>query len=283
MSEKRTEHFPKAYDNEEFLHGPHARTLRILAEYLEPQMRLRQHKIRGTIVFFGSARALPPEEMEPEIERLKLNMATAELTAASEIEQQIRRTQRMTHYYEDAAKLSSLLTKHYMQQHDARDRLVVCSGAGPGIMEAANRGAAEAGGKTLGLGISLPFEQGANRWTDPKLTFEFHYFFMRKYWFMYLSRALVVFPGGFGTFDELFEVLTLLQTHKVRRRLPVVLYGSEYWSRVLNMEAMVDWGVISAPDVNLPHRSDTPEDAFNYLISEIHNFGEAETVEAAAE
>ncbi len=277
------QHYEKAYDNSEFLHGPQARTLRILSEYLEPQMRIRQNRIRGTIVFFGSARALRPDELAPEVERLKQEMVNGGSGEAEAIQQQITRLERMSRYYRDAVALSSLLTKHYMSQSDGRDRLVVCSGAGPGIMEAANRGAVEAGGKTLGLGISLPFEQGHNPWTDPKLTFEFHYFFMRKYWFMYLSRALVVFPGGFGTCDELFEVLTLLQTKKVSRKIPIVLYGREYWQKVIDFQTMIDWGVISAHDTDLMRICDDPKSAFEYLVDSIQTYAEPETVAGTAE
>lgn len=259
------------------MRGPHARSLRILSEYLEPQARIRQNKVRGTIVFFGSARALAPEDLTPAIAELNAKIAKAKTDEIAPLHAQIERMKRMTRYYSEAAELSSMLTKHYMHQQKREDRLVVCSGAGPGIMEAANRGATEAGGKTLGLGISLPFEQGHNKYTDPKLTFEFHYFFMRKYWFMYLSRALVVFPGGFGTCDELFEVITLLQTHKVKRQLPIVLYGSEYWDKALNFDAMVEWGVISPPDLSLLKRCDTPQDAYDYLTSQIDGDGDAET------
>ena len=274
---------PVAYLYPEFLESADGRPLRILAEYLEPLKRFREQKIQDTVVFFGSARVDSRERAERALKTLRARGVPG---ADSHYEAELRKTRKAVEwarYYEEARELSRLLTTWSRTLQSDNHRFVVTSGGGPGIMEAANRGAREAGGKTIGLNIRLPFEQGANRWTDPKLTFEFHSFFMRKYWFMYLSRALVVFPGGFGTFDELFEILTLLQTHKVRRRLPVVLYGSEYWSKVLNMDTMVDWGVISAPDVNLPHRSDTPEDAFDYLVSEIHNFGEAETGEAAAE
>ncbi len=275
--------FPKAYDNSEFLHGPQARALRILAEYLEPQARIRQNRIRGTIVFFGSARAPRPEELDPEVARLKAEMVNGGSGETEALQKQINRLERFARYYNDAVTLSGLLTKHYMKQSDGRDRLVVCSGAGPGIMEAANRGAMEAGGKTLGLGISLPFEQGHNKWTDPKLTFEFHYFFMRKYWFVYLARALVIFPGGFGTCDELFEVLTLLQTQKIRRKLPIVLYGSEFWSSVMNFEAMIDWGVISASDKSFYQVCNTPEEAFQYLVENIWSHSEPETGEVVTE
>jgi uncharacterized protein (TIGR00730 family) len=176
---------------------------------------------------------------------------------------------RHSRYYEEAAELARKLTEYYKDQPHPRDRLVVCSGGGPGIMEAANRGARKANGKTLGLCISLPQEQAANRYLTPELSFEFHYFFMRKYWFVYLGRALVIFPGGFGTMDELFEVLTLVQTQKVKKIMPIVLYGSEYWREVVNFEAMVRWGMISSADLHLFRRCDTPQEAFDFLRESI--------------
>jgi uncharacterized protein (TIGR00730 family) len=258
---------PKAYDNKEFLHRAQARTLRILAEYLEPQERLRLHKIRGTIVMFGSARALSPEDLAKAMQQQSAQLEAASGAEILAIRQRMAGMERMTKYYNDCARLSSMLTKHYHGLPDPRDRHVVCSGGGPGIMEAANRGAREAHGKTLGLCISLPHEQTNNRYLDPRLTFEFHYFFMRKYWFMYLARGLIVFPGGFGTMDELFEMLTLVQTQKVRKTLPVVLYGAAYWQEVLRLDIMVDWGVIAAEDLNLFKFCDTPEEAFDFIVA----------------
>jgi uncharacterized protein (TIGR00730 family) len=267
----------KAYDNREFLHSAQARTLRILAEYLEPQARLRLHKVRGTIVIFGSARAHSPEEFAEEARAARAKLETATPQERAAIQEQITCLERMARYYADAIRLSYLLTKHFRGLPDARQRHVICSGGGPGIMEAANRGAVEAGGKTIGFGISLPQEQGSNRYLDPHLSFEFHYFFMRKYWFMYLARALVVFPGGFGTMDELFEMMTLVQTQKVRKKLPIVLYGSDYWREVIRFDTMVQWGVISAADTQLFKLCDHPEDAFEYIKAEIHNPDSPET------
>jgi uncharacterized protein (TIGR00730 family) len=261
---------PKAYNNKEFIFSPHARTIRMLAEYLEPQARLRQYKVRGTIVVFGSARALSPEELGLAIKQARSELKTATPEDAVRIRQRMTSMERMSRYYAECEELSGLLTEYFQSLPDARDRHIVCSGGGPGIMEAANRGAIEAGGRTVGLGISLPMEQSANRFLDPRLTFEFHYFFMRKYWFMYLARALIVFPGGFGTMDELFEMLTLVQTKKVRKRLPIVLYGGAYWENVLRFEAMVEWGVISAEDLELFKICNTPQEAFDFIKSEVH-------------
>lgn len=273
----------KAYDNKEFLHGAQARSLRILAEYLEPQARLRQYKVRGTIVMFGSARSLSPEELAIALKEAYEKLKTADNGEGLRIRQKMAAQERMAQYYADAQQLSYRLTEYFQALPDARDRHVVCSGGGPGIMEAANRGAREAGGRTLGLGISLPHEQGTNKFLDPRLTFEFHYFFMRKYWFMYLARALVVFPGGFGTMDELFEMMTLIQTRKVRKRLPIILYGSRYWEEAIRFETMIDWGVISPEDVNLFKICDTPEEAFEHLKTEVHLLAAAEPPEPALE
>ena len=270
MSDSKDRRFlPKAYDNREFLHSAQARTLRILAEYLEPQARLRAHKIRGTIVFFGSARARSPEVFALDMQQWQEQLKTAGAEQAVRIRQRMSAAERLAKYYVDCSRLTYLLTQHYRNVTDPRNQRVVCSGGGPGLMEAANRGAREAGGKTVGLSISLPHEQANNRYLDPRLTFEFHYFFMRKYWFMYLARALVVFPGGFGTMDELFEMMTLVQTEKVRKRLPIVLYGSAYWEEVVRFQTMVDWGVISPEDTKLFKICDTPDEAFEHLKREI--------------
>lgn len=261
--------FPKAYDSRSFLHSPDARTIRILTEYLEPQSRLRQQKVRGTIVFFGSARALPPEEVQSFLKEAEERVQKVGDSQSLRALEKARGAARHSRFYEEGVELARMLTEFYQNQPHPRDRFVICSGGGPGVMEAANRGARQANGKTVGLCISLPHEQTANRWLMPELSFEFHYFFMRKYWFVYLGRALVIFPGGFGTMDELFEVLTLVQTRKVRKTLPIVLYGSEYWREVINFEAMVRWGTISAEDLRLFHRCDSPQEAFEFLCETI--------------
>jgi len=280
---KERDLYPKAYSNTDFLHGPNARTIRILSEYLEPQARLRQHKIRGTIVMFGSARAVPPEDLKAEYERLKGLLEAADESEAERLRNRMSSLDQMSRYYADASRLSYLLTKYYQEFPNAKNRYVVASGGGPGIMEAANRGAREAGGKTVGFGISLPFEQGINRYIDRELAFEFHYFFMRKYWFMYLAKALVVFPGGFGTMDELFEILTLVQTRKVTKNLPIVLYGSRFWEEAIRFDVMTTWGVVSPEDVALFKICDRPEEAFEYLKHEINHQGLSEPEPPSAE
>ena len=222
-----------AYLDDKFLNSPDARALRILAEFLEPLAHFRREKIRDTVVFFGSARLL---EGGP-----------------------------MGRYYDDARTLARMLTEWSNQLTNSSHRFVICSGGGPGIMEAANRGAADAGGKTVGLNIGLPFEQFPNPYITPELNFEFHYFFMRKFWFAYLAKALVVFPGGFGTMDELFELLTLTQTHKLAKKMSILLYGSSYWKEVVNFEALVRHGTIAESDLSLFQFADDPTAAFEIL------------------
>lgn len=279
MIESDKDFHPKAYENARFLHSAHARSLRILAEYLEPQSRLRLQKIRSTIVFFGSARSVPEEELAEQMVKLNAQWATERGITPAKIQKRTESFKRLSHYYHEAERLAAKLAAHYQQMPDPRDRHVICSGAGPGMMEAANRGAQKIGAKTLGLSISLPHEQGVNRYLDPPYTFEFHYFFMRKYWFVYLSRALVAFPGGFGTFDELFECLTLVQTQKIRRNLPIVLFGTEFWNNVINFEALIEWGVISPDDLDLFLLTDDIDEAYDYLVNRIDVSRALETTE----
>jgi uncharacterized protein (TIGR00730 family) len=255
---------PLAYHDLEFLDSSEARPIRILAEYLEPLKRFRTENIQDTVVFFGSARTLSREGAERELARL----GTDEAKKAADYEAALRRGQKAlewSRFYEDARRLAHMLTTWSLSLEEPRRRFVVCSGGGPGIMEAANRGASEAGGKTVGLNIRLPFEQGPNPYITDGLHFEFHYFFMRKFWFAYLAKALVVFPGGFGTLDEMFEILTLSQTRKLSKKLSVILYGTEYWDQILNLDPMLEWGAISKDDLSLLTRVDTPEAAFQKL------------------
>jgi uncharacterized protein (TIGR00730 family) len=244
----------KAYRNIEFLTGTNARTLRILAEYLEPESRFARQGIEDIVVFFGSARAVSVDEA-----RKALAAGQREGLSARELER-CEYQLKLARYYDDARELSRLLTEWV----GASNAFAVCSGGGPGIMEAANRGALEAGGRSVGLNISLPFEQVPNPYITEELNFEFHYFFMRKLWFVQLACATVVFPGGFGTLDEMAELLTLIQTGR-SQPMPVVLYGSQFWDEVMDFEALSRWGVISAEDLTLFHRADTPQAAFDYL------------------
>jgi uncharacterized protein (TIGR00730 family) len=271
---------PLAYENPAFVHGPDGRLLRLVAEYLEPLARFRREQIQDTVVFFGSARFRGREEADRALELLdntgssrpapseEQPASPPQIAAGQASELQRKRAVaavQMARYYEDARRLAQLLTTWARSIPSRKHRFVVTSGGGPGIMEAANRGAWEAGGKTIGLNISLPFEQFPNPYITPALNFEFHYFFMRKLWFAYLSKALVVFPGGFGTLDEMFEILTLAQTHKLAKKITVVIYGSEYWKRVFNLDILVDTGAISPKDIELFQYADTPEQAFEML------------------
>lgn len=256
----------KAYKNLSFLNSPDARTLRILSEYLEPYRRFREEKVRDTIVFFGSARILPPSPARRRYRALVQKTRTAKRVSAK-MKRDLAEAEAgvdLSRYYVEARELARLLTDWCRGLDDGR-RFVVCSGGGPGIMEAANRGAIDAGGPSIGLNISLPFEQYPNPYISEELNFEFHYFFMRKWWFVYLAKAMAVFPGGFGTLDELMEVLTLRQTQKTEKVIPTVIYGTDYWKEVIHFEAMAKWGTISPEDLDLFKFVDTPEEAFVYL------------------
>jgi uncharacterized protein (TIGR00730 family) len=270
MEEKtpeRRRHGVKAYLKESFLKSSGARPLRILAEYLEPKSRFDHYQIDDTIVFMGSARLISRERAE------------AELSAAERGEgdlEHARRRLAMSRYYEDARELARRFTEWSKQLEDPERRFVVCTGGGPGIMEAANRGAAEAKGLNVGLTISIPIEEFDNRHVTRELSFHFHYFFMRKFWFAYLAKALLVFPGGFGTLDELFEILTLRQTRKMRKHLGIVLFGTEYWNEVINFEALIRHGTIDREDLRLFHRTDSVDEAFEIVTRHLTEYALAE-------
>src|SRR5881275_1743496 len=256
---------PLAYEYPEFLDSNDARPIRIIAEYLEPLRRFKQQKIQDTVVFFGSARVDSREGAERALQTLRARgVRNADELYQIELGKS-RRALEWARFYEEARELARLLASWTQSLQSENHRFVVTSGGGPGIMEAANRGAREGGGKTIGLNIRLPFEQGANPYITEGLHFEFHYFFMRKFWFAYLAKALVIFPGGFGTLDELFEILTLVQTDKLSKQIGVVLYGREYWDQVLTLQPMVEWGAIAEHDIELLHRAETPADAFEHL------------------
>jgi uncharacterized protein (TIGR00730 family) len=289
---------PLAYENPGFLNSADGRLIRIMSEYLEPLARFRREQIQDTVVFFGSARFHGREEADHALELLDNTGSTRpapsaeqpakalEIAAGMATELQRKRAVaavEMARYYEDARRLASMLTQWAKTIPSKKHRFVVTSGGGPGIMEAANRGAYEAGGKTVGLNILLPFEQRPNPYITPSLNFEFHYFFMRKLWFAYLAKALVVFPGGFGTLDEMFEILTLTQTQKVAKKITVLIYGPEYWKKVFNLEALVDTGAISPKDLDLFHYADSPEQAFDLLRQGLtDNYLAVEAATAAA-
>jgi len=258
-------HQPVAYLFPEFLESADGRPIRILAEYLEPLKRFREQKIQDTVVFFGSARVDSRERAERALNTLR---ARGVPDADGHYEAELKKSRKAlewARYYEEARELARMLTTWTRTLKSDNYRFVVTSGGGPGIMEAANRGAREAGGKTIGLNIRLPFEQGANPYLTEGLHFEFHYFFMRKFWFAYLAKALVIFPGGFGTMDELFEILTLVQTDKLSKKIGVVLYGRQYWDAVLNFGPMSEWGAVHERDLDLFQYADTPMEAFECL------------------
>jgi uncharacterized protein (TIGR00730 family) len=256
---------PHAYLDRNFLESEEARPIRILSEYLEPLRRFKEQNIQDTVVFFGSARIHSREMAQGALDTLLKTLAGKR---ARDHDAQVGRSRKAvewSRYYEDARELARLHTTWALSLDAPHHRFVVCSGGGPGIMEAANRGARDAGGKTIGLNIALPFEQGPNAFISEGLHFEFHYFFMRKFWFAYLAKALVIFPGGFGTLDEMFEILTLMQTEKLAKQIQIILYGTDYWDRILKLEPMVEWGAINAKDMDLLWRANTPLEAFELL------------------
>lgn len=260
---ERRHYAAKAYENEGFLNSRDARALRILSEYLEPNSRFAHYRVDDTIVFMGSARFISREDAEREV---------AEAEAGRGDPSRAKQRLAMSVYYESARELAHRLTEWSKQLNDEDRRFVVCTGGGPGIMEAANRGASEARGMNVGLTISIPVEEFDNRYVTRELSFHFHYFFMRKFWFAYLAKAVIVFPGGFGTLDELFEVLTLLQTRKIRKHLPVVLFGTKYWNEVINFDALVRSGTINAEDLDLFFRTDSIDEAYEYVVNQLSKY-----------
>lgn len=259
----------KAYRNLSFLSSPDARLVRVMCEFVEPQARFRKQGVRDTIVFFGSARTPSPEDAREkllQIQRERRRGRTPELDRAHA---EARRACELARYYADAAALAERMTRWSKSLKRRDRRFVVCSGGGPGIMEAANRGAAAAGGPSVSLNISLPWEQLPNPYQTPELAFEFHYFFVRKFWFVYLAKALVVFPGGFGTLDELFEVLTLVQTRKSKKTMPVVVYGAAFWKHLVDFDMLERWGLISPEDRQLYRICDTVDEAATFLQTEL--------------
>jgi len=254
--DKQLHRQPKAYQDGRFLESKDARALRILAEYLEPLSRFRRYGVQDTIVFMGSARLLSEE-------RAKAALSEAERSGTG-IEA-ARTALELSAYYEAARELAKRLTNWSKKLGHEERRFVVCTGGGPGIMEAANRGASEAKGLNVGLTISIPNDEFDNPFVSRELHFHFHYFFMRKFWFVYLAKAVVLFPGGYGTLDELFEILTLVQTHKMRKRMPIVLFGAKFWNDIVNFDALVKYGTISPGDVHLFQRTDSIDEAYDIV------------------
>jgi hypothetical protein len=260
----------KAYENDNFLNSADGRVLRMLSEYLHPKSKFRKHKIMDTIVFFGSARLKSKRDALADFRKInKMNPKAAGFA------QKLRYSQLMvdmSRYYEDAVELSHRLTKWSLNLDTTANRFIICTGGGPGIMEAANKGAKKAGGYSVGLNISIPFEQFVNRYVTPDLSFEFHYFFMRKFWFAYLSKALIIFPGGFGTMDECFEVLTLVQTEKIKKKLLMVIYDEKYWKSIINFEVLVEKGMISESDLKLLNFCSSIDEVFDKVVKHLEKY-----------
>lgn len=258
----------KAYYNKKFLGSAAARVIRVLAEYIETSERLKKNNVNNTVVFFGSARILSPQKAREKVKELKKKIRETEnIVRKKKLINQLEIANidlKNSKYYTDTEKLAYLITKWSKSLKDGNS-FVVCSGGGPGIMEAANKGAYKAKGVSIGFNISLPFEQYSNQYITPDLNFEFHYFFMRKFWFAYLAKALVIMPGGFGTLDELMEILTLVQTNKLRKKIAIILYGTEFWKQVINFEQLYKERMISKEDLDLYKYFDSPQDAFEYL------------------
>ncbi|MBS1537159.1 MAG: TIGR00730 family Rossman fold protein [Bacteroidetes bacterium] len=264
-------HEPKSYTDGDFLQSPEARSLRIAAEYVGPKQQFHDAGINQTIIFFGSARICSNEEFGSRkhllIKEFQDSLESERPLIQKKIDVLLKQNE-LTKYYDDAVELSRKLTE-WSNSLPKEKRLAICSGGGPGIMEAANRGAYLAGGDSIGLNISLPHEQYPNPYISENVNLEFHYFFMRKFWFVYLAKALVVFPGGFGTCDELFDILTLVQTGKIGKPLSILIYGENFWRKVLNFEYLIEAGMIAESDVSLFKYANTPDEAFEFLKNEL--------------
>ncbi len=263
----------KAYNNKEFLNGKEARPIRVLCELIEPEERLKENNIENTIVFFGSARPKPQEVADQELSDFESKLNFLESLSIKETETHFRLTkiQKLSKFYGEAVRLANKISTWSRSSDSSMRNCFICSGGGPGIMEAANRGAKSAGFKSIALGISLPFEQGVNDYADPELSFEFHYFFIRKFYFLYHAKAVFIFPGGFGTMDELFETLTLIQTNKLRKKVPIYLFGKEFWEGLINFKKFVEWGVISPTDLELFKVVDSVDEALESLVEDLAN------------
>ena len=261
----------KAYQDVDFLNSSDGRTIRIITEYLQPKSKFKKNKVMDTIVFFGSARLKPRRDALRDYNSIKSSNPKQTENFASKL-REAQLYLDMSRYYEDAVELSKRLTEWSMNLETSANRFIVCTGGGPGIMEAANKGAKKAGGYSIGLNISIPFEQFVNNYVTPDLSFEFHYFFMRKFWFAYLSKALVVFPGGFGTMDEMFEIMTLVQTAKLRKKLAVIVYDKKYWNKIINFDALVELGMISKSDLSLFTMCDTIDEAYEAIIKHLKKY-----------
>ncbi|MGB8524130.1 MAG: TIGR00730 family Rossman fold protein [Candidatus Acidiferrales bacterium] len=265
----RRPHEKLAYEDPKFMESLVARPLRIMAEYLDPLNRLRRANVSDTIVMFGSARIQSRDRALTHLKEVRRNARGRRTLEWRQKVSAARSLVSMSRYYEDARELAHRLTMWSMTLGDSPRRFVVCSGGGPGIMEAANRGAAEAGGPSIGLSIQLPHEQASNPYITPNLNFLFHYFFMRKLWFAQMAKALIIFPGGFGTMDELWEMLTLMQTHKLSQHHLILIYGRKYWDKVINWRHMVRTGTINEREFKLLQFADNVDEAFNHIRKDL--------------
>lgn len=272
--ELHPKHPLKAYDNKVFIHSNEGRIIRIMAEYLYPEQHFKKHGIKKTIIFFGSARVKSKEQYQQEIDELRSKLPNVSERDRTRIKNKIKelelRKETVAKYYEDAYLLSKMIAD-WSKKFSPRNRFYVCTGGGPGIMEAANKGAHDAGMKTIGLNISLPFEQEPNIYISKELNFEFHYFFMRKFWLVYPAQALIVFPGGYGTIDEMMEILTLRQTGKMKKPRLIILYSSDYWKKVIDFDYLVEMGMIGKNDTKIFYFANTPQEAFEIIQKELNN------------
>ena len=261
----------KSYENSDFIASPDGRTIRMLSEYLYPTKVFRENGVAGTIVFFGSARTLSGKEFEQLKKELSTRLATAKDEEKALIEAEIALLEKkrpMIKYYDDAVEMAERFSKWSLNREKDKQYFIM-TGGGPGFMEAANKGAYNVGAPSIGMNISLPFEQYPNQFLSPELNFEFHYFFMRKYWFIDTAKAVVVMPGGAGTLDELMDIITLLQTTKVERKIPIVLYNEEFWKNVINFNYLIEQGMMKKEDLSLFIYADTPDETFNYITKKI--------------
>ncbi len=270
MAKKKATVLP-AYNNSEFINSAGARELRILSEFIEPKLRFNKNKIIDTIVFFGSARIKSEKEAKAKLRELKKSDNKTSRKYKNELIA-AERMLLMSRYYEDAVELSKRLTEWSMKLSEDEKRFIVCSGGGPGIMEAANKGAKLAGGDSIGLNISIPFEQFGNKYLKPESTFEFHYFFMRKFWFVYLAKALIVFPGGFGTLDEFMELLTLMQTKKIKKNMKVIVYDEKFWKQIINFDKLIEFGTVSKSDMKLFDFCSSIDEVYNKITKHFEKF-----------
>jgi uncharacterized protein (TIGR00730 family) len=262
---------PKAYDNKDFIHSRDGRSIRMLSEYIYPEQFFRKYGVNGTVIFFGSARTLSLDEFDMKIKELNDEMSMANPENKLSVHEKIEafmKTYDMTNCYNESMILSEKIGE-WSKTMPEHQKLLVCTGGGPGMMESANRGAARAGQPSIGLNISLPFEQYPNNYITPELNFEFHYFFMRKFWFVSLAKAIVAMPGGYGTMDELMEILTLKQTRKVTKPFPIILYNEKFWKKLINFDFLVEMGMINQEDLNLFKFCNSPDEAFDYLKENI--------------